>query len=428
MPRSRIEKGKKLYSEFFAPVAQRFTEWVLDEAKKNGQKRLYFLARDGFIFHEIARSICEYRNLDIEIRYLKVSRCAVRSAQYFLMKERCLDIICVGGIDVSFRRMMRRALLHDDEIEKLACGLGIDIDRVLNYKEILHIKTLLSGDEKLLELIYDRSRINYHTAIGYLAQEGLLDEVPYALVDSGWVGTLQQSIEMLLQHEAGVNSDHKLVDVEGYYFGMYDIPPGLKEDKYHCFYFSPRGDVKKKTLFSNCLFETVFSAPEGMTLGYREGRSLYEPIESKMINPNAEYITAFSDEQKVYTEQFLKKNIKASVECKEALKNLQKLMSNPTKDQMDILGNMLFCDDILEDRVQPVAADLSIEDIKNQRLLNKILIMLKIKKAEIHESAWIEGSIVRNESVTSGALGHVRLYKELLYMRKAIGFGKRKRQ
>ena len=43
------------------------------------------------------------------------------------------------------------------------------------------------GTTNLLDMIYIHSRDAYANAFGYLKQEGLLDSVRYAVVDSGWV-------------------------------------------------------------------------------------------------------------------------------------------------------------------------------------------------------------------------------------------------
>ena len=76
---------------------------------------LYFLARDGYQMYLAARQLCKQYDLDIECRYLKVSRYAVRVPEYHLLGERCLERICVGGIDVTFEKIMQRAALTDKE-------------------------------------------------------------------------------------------------------------------------------------------------------------------------------------------------------------------------------------------------------------------------------------------------------------------------
>ena len=78
-----------------------------------------------------------------------------------------------------------------------------------------------------------------------------------------------------------------------------------------------------------------------------------------------------------------------------------------------------------------MAAELSVEDLKNQRLINKLLIVLGIKHKTIRESAWIEGSAVKaygNTNNSNRELGHIRTYKTFVYRKKQfermIGVGK----
>ena len=60
------------------------------------------------------------------------------------------------------------------------------------------------------------------------------------------------------------------------------------------------------------------------------------------------------------------------------------------------------------------------EEIGNQRFLRKTLIMIGILKREIHESAWIEGSIVRLGESVDRSLRSAKRYKKFVYIRKRI--------
>jgi predicted HAD superfamily hydrolase len=261
----KARSEKEIYERVLAPTLYEFVVWVLQEALQSGTKRLYFLARDGYQMYLAARQLCKQYDLDIECRYLKVSRYAVRVPEYHLLGERCLERICVGGIDVTFEKIMQRAALTDKEAEEIAALAGYteNYRKVINYHEVMQLKDRLKKIPLLFHYIDSHSKEAYGTAIGYLTQEGLLEPVPYALVDSGWIGTIQQSIEHLLRQK---QPDRKL---EGYYFGLYEIPEGERKENYHSFYFTPWGEIKRKVHFSNSLFEAVFSAPEGMTLSYR---------------------------------------------------------------------------------------------------------------------------------------------------------------
>lgn len=53
---------------------------------------------------------------------------------------------------------------------------------------------------------------------GYLQQEGLLEEVPDAIVDSGWVGSMQMALNEVLA------SMGRTKPLEGYYWGLYARP------------------------------------------------------------------------------------------------------------------------------------------------------------------------------------------------------------
>lgn len=436
----KIQSEKEIYECVLAPTLYEFVLWVLQEALQSGKKRLYFLARDGYQMYLAARQLCKKYDLDIECRYLKVSRYAVRVPEYHLLGERCLERICVGGIDVTFEKIMQRAALTDKEAEEIAALAGYteNYRKVINYHEVMQLKDRLKKIPLLFHYIDSHSKEAYGTAIGYLTQEGLLEPVPYALVDSGWIGTIQQSIEHLLRQK---QPDRKL---EGYYFGLYEIPEGEGRENYHSFYFTPWGEIKRKVHFSNSLFEAVFSAPEGMTLSYRtEGEKdkiIYIPVTDSRENLNRERISRYI----CWLEEFLKHQgmqVKTGSDSstsgkltEQNWKNLpepdrklveqllSQFMGNPTQFEAEAYGSLLFSDDVREDNNQKVSADFSEQEIKNHHLLNRLLIMTGVRKKVLHESAWIEGSIATcgtlNERGRVRNRWHAVFYKYVIYLRK----------
>ena len=93
--------------------------------------------------------------------------------------------------------------LTDKEAGEIAALAGYteNYRKVINYHEVMQLKDRLKKIPLLFHYIDSHSKEAYGTAIGYLIQEGLLEPVPYALVDSGWIGTIQQSIEHLLRQK-----------------------------------------------------------------------------------------------------------------------------------------------------------------------------------------------------------------------------------
>lgn len=443
---------EEVFIHVWLPVITEYVEWVLDEAIKSGKKRLYFLARDGYMMYLMAEKLVRARKLKLELRYLKVSRFAIRNAEYFFIGKDALDSLCVGGIDITFEKMMKRANLTEAEALHIArlAGRTENYKTPLNYRQLRKLKEDLSRIEQLFIYIKEHSQRCYETTAAYLRQEGLLEPVSYAIVDSGWVGSLQLSLQRVLAHEAS-----KDISLQGYYFGIYERPKGTDKEQYKAFYFGKK-QIWRKVRFSNCLFEAVLSVAEGMTCGYRmmlsekipdntmtEGTipnekilneihsrtPVYIALESDIKNPNAEVMERFSKLLLEYASAYIEvasdsistihRSKKKSVRFVASL--LKPMMGNPTRQEAKAFGELLFCDDVLEYRLQPVAPEWNEEQLRENRFLNKLLIKLNLKSASLHESAWPEGSIARLDIKPEMNMRQERLYKSLMYMRKAVG-------
>ena len=409
-----LSPDEELYLHVWVPAITEFAEWVLRQAERDGKQRLYFLARDAWPIYLMTKTICAGRRDKPECRYLSVSRYALRLPEYHLLKENCVDRICVGGIGVTLRRILRRGGLDDAAAIRTAEELGLadQIDRELLYHEIQALKMPLQSSEFFFDEVMKHSEAAAPNAIGYLEQEGLLDGISFAVVDSGWIGTQQETLERLLC----TRRENQAVD--GYYFGLYETPLGVDWKKYHSFYFSPLRGLWRKVQFSNCLFETVCSAPEGMTLGYQKRGQLYEPVTGKP-NPNAERISRYAYLASCFARIYSRLTADAVTYQQNPCCNvlLKALMSRPQKWEAEAFGNLTFSDDMLEQSAKPVAVRMTDRDLRDLRVLRHLLLMLGVRKGKPQESAWIEGSIVCANGKSE--LIHAALYKLLLYLRKA---------
>ena len=386
-----------------APLLCSYVAWVLCEAKKAGKKRLYFLARDGYYLKKTADILCSEWAIDIECRYLYCSRYAWRGAVYHFDTEEALDYITLGGLEAGFAKMMQRAGLTEQEIEQAAKMLSYSekSGQRLALYERNQLRKKLSECDWFMDLMKKRSEEKYESAIAYLKQEGLFDDVPYALVDSGWTGSLQKSLLKLLRAQ-----DCNIVP-EGYYFGMYSMPTKADAGIYHTFYFSPTKDIKKKVYFNNNLFECVYSAPHGMTIGYEEQAGQWVPVLEQKENPNKERLLEAEPLLLAYIEQFasvqsaLIKNSEGNkgvlVDKKRLEDLIYLLMATPTREEAQIYGSYVFCADVIGEEKQTLAGRLSWEELKNGFLFAKIKKRLGIEKGMSEgigrESAWPEGSI-----------------------------------
>jgi len=405
-----------------APVMYQFVDWVLNNAIAAGHKRLYFLARDGYSMYHMAKILCEKRKLPIDCRYLYCSRYALRTAQYHLLGEESLDYICLGGIEVTIWKVMRRSGLMQEECQMMLQRMG-RVNRskeVLSYSELADIKKMLALDEEFMDLVYKRSKERYSLVCGYLEQEGLLEPLTVALVDSGWTGSIQKSVRQLIASR-GIKAE-----VEGYYFGLYEYPPDVEIDTYHTFYFNPVMGLRHKVYFSNSLFECIYSSPEGMTVGYVLHDKQYYPILEKEKNPNSDKIEKTTDILCRYA--YLLADSGSSYDCfcncvdkidYTVYRLLYYFMGRPGLEEAAAFGSYIFCDDVIDEHQQTVAANLSFREIRNNWLLNKSICYLK-KEQIVRESAWMEGSVVLARRNGWFWLWHSALYKYVLYLRKRV--------
>ncbi|MBR3241611.1 MAG: hypothetical protein IKF90_02785 [Parasporobacterium sp.] len=409
----------RLYLYVLIPMLTGFVQWTLEEALRTGKKRLYFLSRDGYQMYLLGKKLNEDGNFGIECKYLNVSRYSMRIPEYHLSLDRAIDQMCINGIDVSLTKILQRAALTQPQIDEVLeeTDLKEDASKILTYREIIALKNTLKSSKRLMEYIMEYSSAAFDTTISYLEQEGLLDGVPFALVDSGWVGTLQMSIENLLR-----TADPE-IRVEGYYFGMYEYPGKVDRTKFHTYYFSPTKGVRRKVDYVNSLFETIVSADEGMTKSYEYRKDEgYFPVKDVSGNPNREQML---DNIRIL-EMFLEQEGHLSYDQKKLQKITEKVvklfMAFPTELELETYGDDLFSDDIIDENRLKVAAELTDEEIRNLRFWNKLFIVLKIKKGTIRGSSWLEGSIVRNGGNIKSNLRHARFYKYILYTRKQILF------
>ncbi len=368
--------------------------------------------------YQIAKKIIQQEKLPIECKYLEGSRYAWRMAEFLLPDSDPIAKICIGGIHVTLRKILKRGGLSDEEVDTVAALLQMEdrLDKQLTYAETLAMKPALAACNELKQFIRKHAEAAYTNTVNYFIQEGLTASESFGIVDSGWVGSLQQTLGRLLGSVTGAGVENK---IQGFYFGLYELPEGAEKNAYHTFYFSPYRDIEKKVRFSNCLFEAVCSAAEGMTIGYRQKNERIVAVYECKTNPNRERILA----NERLLEQILDsadKVIELSLPDEEMKKRLKRFMSMPTKEEAACYGSYLFSDDVFESSLQKVAAELREEEIRNLHLLNRMLIMKGIRKRDLKDSAWPEGSVVNSGRHVRYHLWQVRWYKRMIYIRKRM--------
>lgn len=244
------------------PLFSGFVRGVLDDARRRGVERLYFVARDGQVFYEIAQVL--RRPDDPECRYLYGSRAA------WLLPGLTAEALA-GAVDAAdshrtIRELLARLGVSPDQVAHELAEAGLDPDdRVQDHAD--RVRSLLTQAEPELLL---RSHAAGTLLRHYARQEGLVDtDRTWALVDVGW----SLNNQVALRQALGIAAP-----VAGYYLALqYARLPlrmaGRARARVREDYEGGRHVVPGGWLFNaGTLVEHVFcGADHGRCIGYRVG-------------------------------------------------------------------------------------------------------------------------------------------------------------
>ena len=373
----------QLWSWTLAPALGGFVRWVLKRAEAEGVGRLYFLARDGWLPWRLASQLCRAWNLPLECRYLYGSRFAWQQPLFHRDHRAAVALLCRNGLLVTLDRVLARGGLSSEERKELGDSLRLPLDQPLSRSQLGPLSEQLLASKLFVRLLDRRSRWALPGLEGYLAQEGLGEETPWALVDSGWMGNIQEALGTALEFMG------RSEPVRGYYWGLYRAP---RRGLWACYGFSPGRELRAQARFQPCLFEGVFTAPHGTTQGYAGRGGRMAPLLGESPPPGE-----FLEQAAAFMERYGVLLAREGTPSWEELERergavcllLGLLMTRPTQEEAALLGSLPFSDEGTESGAARLAAPLSREEWKAVRLWNRLR-----SRRPGTGSFWPEGSAV----------------------------------
>ncbi len=396
---SGLFKGSDVFSlvtaYVTAPALYCYVRQVLKTAQEKKIKRIYFLARDGYIMKKIAEIICKKQKINIDCRYLYCSRYVLKNALYYLCDTaedfekagifgRCagqspLNTLCRAGLSQETRQAIYKDISFTG-----------DENEVMDNGHFSLFCDSLRKSELLLTTLKNCGKEAYENITAYFEEQGLFEAIPFALCDTGWLGSIQSAL-------TDICGDKVKNSISGFYFGLFR---GLDGDSFIPYLFSGEDAHKTVPKFCNNLFECFCAAPHGMTIGYQNTENGYQPIMKKqskamreLAEKQAEIITAFAENADVP----LTEDDKALKEITRKL--LISLMYKPDKDEAEIIGAFPFCDDATELYVTPLAEKCDKKSLK--RLLFPVRMLNKMKGRNIYPDKgvyWLYGTIALSDA------------------------------
>ena len=418
-------------SHVLAPAMGGFVRWILQQAVKSGKTRIYFLARDGYFPYHGTRLLCEQMNLPIACRYLSCSRYSLRMPLFHTNRKEALDLLCGRGMEVSLKRVLSRGGMTQEEKEAVEHRLNLPFssETLLTPEQLTEIRKRLGECRLFLDCLERHSREALPAAAGYFRQEGLLEDVNDAIVDSGWIGSIQQALGRLLSLLG------RKKGLEGYYWGLYDLPERAKKEAYHSYYFGPKGNLREKIWFNNSLFEAVYTAPHGMTLGYEKWENGYRPVYGAIGQGRKESARLLEGCLMPYLQNLLERMGKdyflyGDLKTDRAMiRDLFRLfMGAPTREEAEYFGRIPFSDDVVDGEEGQIAPVLTQGQLRDHYVFSRWMVQKGLRKKPFRESAWYIGSVVRGGRHIRRHVRQYAFYQTLRHVRAARRFSKERRE
>ncbi len=264
-----IDYWDKFGALYISPIYFGFTHWLYNITKN--LDNLFFLARDGYIIKKIYDL---FPKTNIFTNYVYVSRKSVQLPSLLDgskddMINTLTTINTVVNKDILLSDLFNQANLKYEEV----CSLSM-----LKYFGFNSFEDVIDEDnydnaKKLISVYKDNIiqslKTQHELAIKYLNQEGMEKFARINIVDVGWAGSVQNAIRKILKKETN-----------GYYFGTCytENKEDIFSSMYGYFFDLDKKEEDKEDILNNVMmYELIFSAPHGTTIGY-EGKNEIKPI------------------------------------------------------------------------------------------------------------------------------------------------------
>ena len=261
-----LEYWDKFGIECVSPIYFGFTKWLYELTKNSDN--LYFIARDGYIIQKIYNLF----NSNFKSKYLYCSRKSLVIPSLYTLDDekivKILSIMCNENANYTLGSFLEKCGIDINKVDRglLSAFSFKSFDVKLNKNNFYNLKKMLVV---LIPLIKESLKGKYNLVNEYLKQEGLLNYDKLNIMDIGWAGSIQNALHNILGK-----------DITGYYFGTVDEKQENAFTTMFGYYFDLGNEKedKQKVLDNVMMYELIFSAPHGSTIGYNKIDGKIEPI------------------------------------------------------------------------------------------------------------------------------------------------------
>lgn len=370
-------------ADLIAPLYVSFVYDIMEDARNRGIKKLFFLARDGYILYFIAQQLKDLFP-DIELNYLYVSRTSL----YFpgLMSTDDNEII-------SLLKPLKDRKLTDLFIDKINLDVTsyVKTDYIKGGSEEEGERYLweLLSDKKLKQEIERQHSYRNELILKYFLQSGLASsDYKCAIIDVRGTRSCHQSINNILKA-------HGYLPAYGYYLEVTQDRKSIEDaEEYSSILYSERYRYNKRmqSIGELCtIWEQYFSITNHKrTIGYEKSEDgMVKPVFEE--NSCEEYAGEILEVHKQVISSYIEKyksnylylhNTKLLTI---AISVLTEFSRSPDYHYLKAFEKMRVRGSKFYD--SPILSKMGVSDI---------FYLLKYKHGKLHDSSWKRGSFIYN--------------------------------
>ena len=342
-----------------------YVHWLLRRCQEMDKRRLFFIARDGYVPKMIADEIIKKYNLPIETHYLYGSRRAWRVTSYDGSKlelKRLLNMSrpWVTSKSRSIKDIANTLHISVEDIEKFLPKKWTNLELPMYHDAFNWLVLYLTEQDGFRVFLKKRCMEARELALGYLCQEVDFSQDDFAFVELIGSGFTSECMAKII-------SDVYEKDINVFFYNVsgYGIEGKVK---YHSF--------MPKTLPHGATIELLCRAMHGQT-GYYSRKD--NQICAIMIDDEKEiknyrdygyedYLSSLAEHTRCYLNGYYQYNLEPSIRMSE--RYMENIGEDPDENVLLFLADMPHGDTGYENKIVKFAPKLTREDIRDLYLFN----------------------------------------------------------
>jgi len=350
--------------EKFGPLLLIFSKWLQKELEKKQIKKVYFLARDGFIMKKAFDIVNDNKNIKSSYFYASRRSIIVPSLWKLNKADEILDVIAFNK-NISIKSFLKKVGLDNyKKVEYFLIKYNYALDTSINLVNSKNFKNFL---KEIFPLIKENSKQEYISFQKYIEVEKFTGKV--AIVDIGWFGSMQKALNNIVND----------ANVYGYYFGLIPDAKMCNDSFGFLFDTNKNKDIYEKFHYFINIFEFLFLAQHGSVKRFINNQEFVEFYEYEYKNMIEKDIAETIQKEAL---KYIATNKNEKLSHKEVINNFMSEFLNPNLKTAQLFGNIKFKDDEFKYIAKP------------QKFLNYIFKITNLKLDFIN-SAWRIGFMKR---------------------------------